>query len=69
VQLGHTFVRTTELYAEFYRPEVVGRGTPMGEVVLSARQKVSSECANNVRNSKVKAKRSTRRKGGYAGIS
>jgi hypothetical protein len=68
-QLGHNGSRMTELYAHLFDPELIEHGTPMADAVLSARDKVSGECAKNVRNSKKSAKRSTRRKAGYAGVS
>jgi len=68
-QLGHNGSRMTELYAHLFDPELIEHGTPMTDAVLSGRDKVSSECAKNVRNSKKAPKRSTRRKAGYAGVS
>jgi integrase len=57
-QLGHTMTRTTELYAEYLRPGLVGRGESMEAAILAARRELAGSRVRNLYDlAEVRAKR------------
>jgi integrase len=57
-QLGHSMTKTTELYAEYLRPGLIGRGVSMDTAILAARRELEGSRVRNLYDlAEVRAKR------------
>jgi integrase len=59
-QLGHSMTKTTELYAEYLQPGLIGRGVSMDAAILAARRELAGSRVRNLYDlAEIRAKKAT----------